>query len=72
MKLERPTAEELVRERLQQTASPSVIHQRTAMGLILCRAPASGVVSTRRTQFVTCPECRQKIDELVDAVFAPL
>lgn len=72
MKLPRPSAEELVRERLQQAAAPSVIHAKGAMGLILCGAPESAAIATRRTQFVTCPDCRQKIDALLNAVFAPL
>lgn len=49
-----------------------LVHQRTREGVILCGSDPAQVESSRVCGFVTCPACKAKLDELVDAVFAEL
>ena len=59
-------------------AALAIVHQRTGRdGLILCDPLkrvdlGDEVLSTRVCRFVTCPACREKLKEFVEAVFEPL
>lgn len=57
---------------MDNTDKKELVHQITRAGVVLCGANPNDVAASRVCQFVDCPECKQKLEELVDVVFQEL